>query len=54
MAEMNPADIPLHVMEHAKLVLLDTLGVIGSALSVGILHHREPDDLYEIANIAAS
>lgn len=28
MAEMNPADIPLHVMEHAKLVLLDTLGVM--------------------------
>jgi 2-methylcitrate dehydratase PrpD len=31
-----------------------TWGVIGSALAVGILHHREPEELFEIANIAAS
>jgi 2-methylcitrate dehydratase PrpD len=27
-AELNPENIPSHVMEHAKLVLIDTLGVI--------------------------
>ena len=31
-----------------------TWGVIGSALAVGILHRREPEELFEIANIAAS
>jgi 2-methylcitrate dehydratase PrpD len=31
-----------------------TWGVIGSALTVGFLHHREPEELFEIANIAAS
>jgi 2-methylcitrate dehydratase PrpD len=31
-----------------------TWGVIGSALAVGLLHHRKPEELLEIANIAAS
>jgi 2-methylcitrate dehydratase PrpD len=31
-----------------------TWGVVGSALAVGFLHHREPQELFEIANIAAS
>ena len=31
-----------------------TWGVVGSALAVGILHRREPEELFEIANIAAS
>ena len=28
LAELNPANIPFQVREHAKLVLLDTLGVM--------------------------
>jgi len=31
-----------------------TWGVIGAALAVGILHRRGPEELFEIANIAAS
>ena len=31
-----------------------TWGVIGSALAIGILHQRKPEELFEIANIASS
>ena len=31
-----------------------TWGVIGSAIAIGILHHRRSEELFEIANIASS
>ena len=31
-----------------------TWGVVGAALAIGILHQRRPEELFEIANIAAS
>jgi len=39
---------------HRGLHPTGTWGVVGSALAVGILHNREPEELFEIANIAAS